>query len=257
MRLQVLGCSGGIAEDSRTTALLLDEDLLIDCGTGVGDLLLDRLVRIDHVFLTHAHLDHVALLPMLADARVGRRNTPLIAHALPETLAVLKTCLFNGRLWPDYTAQPSLQQPYLRLESVAPGVPVTLGARTLTPLPVNHAVPAVGYQLDSGTASLVFSGDTTFSPTFWDAVSRIGNLRHLIVETTFLNDNDDGCQRSGHTNAHLLAEGLQRLGLSPEAVNLYVTHMEPGREDQTWAEVLQAAVRFHPQRLRRGQVIEF
>jgi ribonuclease BN (tRNA processing enzyme) len=251
MRLEVLGASGGIGGARRTTALRVDDDVLIDCGTGVGDLALEQLVRIDYVFLTHGHLDHVALLPMLADAGVGRRAAPLTAYALPETIASLRECLFNGRIWPDYTS-PEL--PYLRLQPVALGRPVVLGARRFTPLPVRHAVPAVGWQLDSGAASLAFSGDTTFSEAFWDAVDAIGNLRHLIVETTFLDDNDAGCERSGHTNARLLARGLARLS---RPVELHVTHMEPGREEQTWGEILRAAAEYAPRRLVRGQVIEF
>ncbi len=250
MRVEVLGCSGGIGGECRTTALRVDEDVLIDCGTGVGDLDLEQLVRVDHVLLTHAHLDHVALLPMLADAGVGRRSAPLTAYGLPETLAALKECIFNGRLWPDYT---SPKQPYLRLRPVAIGTPLVLGGRRFTPLPVRHAVPAVGWRLDSGGASLVFSGDTTFSEAFWDAVNAVDNLRHLIVETTFLDDNDAGCERSGHTNARLLAQGLQRLAQPAE---LHITHMEPGREDETWREILRAAGRHGPQRLRRGQVFD-
>lgn len=253
MRIAVLGCSGGIGGASRTTALRVDDDVLIDCGTGVGDLELEELVRIDHVFLTHSHLDHVALLPMLADARVGRRHAPLTVYALPETIATLRACMFNGQLWPDYTALPSLDQPYLRLSPVRIGQPVALGTRGITPLPVRHAVPAVAYRLDSGAASLVFSGDTTFDEAFWDAVNGIANLRHVIMETTFLNDNEAGCQLSGHTNAHLLAQGLSRL---TRPVSLHITHMEPGREEQTWAEVLAAAESHRPGRLQRGQLIE-
>lgn len=63
MRLRVLGCSGGIGANSHTTAMLLDEDILIDAGTGVGTLSLDELSKIDHVFVTHAHLDHTAFIP--------------------------------------------------------------------------------------------------------------------------------------------------------------------------------------------------
>jgi ribonuclease BN (tRNA processing enzyme) len=254
MRVEVLGCSGGIGGASRTTALRVDHDILIDCGTGVGDLPLEGLVRIDHVFLSHGHLDHVCLLPMLADAGVGRRALPLTAYALPETITTLKDCLFNGRVWPDYTALPAPEHPYLRLQPITVGTPVVLGSRRITPVPVRHAVPAVGYRLDSGEASLVFSGDTTFSEAFWDAVNAMENLCHLIMETTFLNDNEAGCRVSGHTNARLLAQGLARL---TRPVSLHITHMEPGREEQTWAEVMQAAASHRPARLQRGQVIEF
>ena len=47
MILNVLGCSGSIAAGSHTTSFLLDGDVLIDAGTGVGSLALDALARID------------------------------------------------------------------------------------------------------------------------------------------------------------------------------------------------------------------
>jgi glyoxylase-like metal-dependent hydrolase (beta-lactamase superfamily II) len=43
----------------------------------VGDLDLAQLLAIRQVLLTHAHLDHCCLLPMLADAGVGKRTGPL------------------------------------------------------------------------------------------------------------------------------------------------------------------------------------
>ena len=47
MQIRVLGCSGSIAAGSRTTSFLLDDDILIDAGSGVGELRLDELARID------------------------------------------------------------------------------------------------------------------------------------------------------------------------------------------------------------------
>ena len=38
MRVRVLGCSGAIARDCKTTSFLVDQDVLIDAGTGVGDI---------------------------------------------------------------------------------------------------------------------------------------------------------------------------------------------------------------------------
>lgn len=251
MRVEVLGASGGIGGEARTTALRVDHDILVDCGTGVGDLPVAELVAIDHVLLTHAHLDHVALLPMLADARVGRRQTPLVVHALPEVLATLQECLFNDRVWPDYT---SPEMPYVMLSPVGLTETIHLGPRRFTPLPVKHAVPAAAWWMDSGQASLVFSGDTTYSEAFWDAVNGIANLRHVIVETTFLDEEEAGCDASGHNNARRLARGLERL---TRDVQVHITHLDPGREEEIWEEVLDACGAHAPRRLARGQVIEF
>ena len=62
MQIRILGCSGGVSANLRTTSLLVDGDVLIDAGTGVGDLSLEEMSRIQHVFLTHSHLDHIAIL---------------------------------------------------------------------------------------------------------------------------------------------------------------------------------------------------
>ena len=109
MQIRVLGCSGSIAAGCRTTAFLLDDDVLIDAGTGVGDLTLDELSRIDHIVLSHSHLDHVLGVPLLADSVMRRRagRPPIQVHGLPATLAALRDHVFNGAIWPDFTRLPT------------------------------------------------------------------------------------------------------------------------------------------------------
>lgn len=254
MRVTILGCTGGIAASLRTTCLMLDDDILVDAGTGAGDLTVSQMLRINTVFLTHSHLDHTALLPMLADVVGPRRDTPLTVYALPETIAILKQDMFNFRLWPDYTALPSPDKPYVVFQSIAVGQMVELAGRKIIPLPVRHAVPGVAYQLDSGNASFVFSGDTTYHEPFWNALNLIKNLRYLMIEATFLNDNKAGAEASGHMRPELLAQGLKHLN---KAVHLLITHMEPGNEDATMAEIQAVAGDFNPERLKRGQTFEF
>lgn len=254
MKLAVLGCYGGIGGARRTTALLLDDDVLIDAGSGVGDLSLGQMASVDHVFLTHSHLDHCGFIPLLADAAAFLRRKPLLVHALPQTIAALKGNLLNGLLWPDYSVLPTVDDPYIRFVPITLGEPRLLGHRRITPLPACHAVPAVGYCLDSGAASFVYSGDTTDCEPFWAALNGIENLRYLMIETTFLNAKASGASRSGHMTAALLAKGLARL---QRPVTLLITHMEPGKEDSIMAEVEAACAKFQPVRLEQGQQFEF
>jgi len=213
------------------------------------------MLRIHTVFLTHSHLDHVALLPMLADAVGPRRDTPLIVYALQATIDILRQNVFNFRLWPDYTTLPTPENPYVEFRPIVVGQPVEMsGGRRITPLPVRHAVPAVAYQFDSGRASFVFSGDTTYHEPFWKSLNTIDNLRYLMIEATFLNHNTAGAEFSGHMRPQLLAQGLKQLN---KRVRFLVTHMEPGNEDATMAEIQTAAGEFQPEKLKRGQVFEF
>ena len=253
MKIKVLGCSAGIGPGLRTSSFLLDADILFDVGTGAGELSLMEMAGIEHVFLTHAHLDHSALLPMMVDAACGLRNQPVVVHALDETIAALRESMFNWKLWPDYAALPSPDRPYLCYETVAVGKAVGLGGREITPLPAKHAVPAAGYQIDSGTVSLVLSGDTTLCDEFWAVLGRIENLKYLVMETTCLNAQSAMAAISGHMTADFLAQGLSRLH---RPVEIYITHLEPGREDATMAEVRAAMSGYNVQRLYQGQVFD-
>jgi ribonuclease BN (tRNA processing enzyme) len=187
MKLRILGCSGGIGGNARTTSMLLDEDVLIDAGTGVGDLSLSELKLIDHVFITHSHLDHIACIPLLMDSVGSVRDKPLIIHATEETLEIIREHIFNWKIWPDFTRIPDERSPFMRYRAIKLGEVVALGERLITALPANHVVPAVGFQINSGKASLVFSGDTTVNDALWEVVNRIDNLRYLIIETAFSN----------------------------------------------------------------------
>lgn len=96
MKLRVLGCSGGIGgRHQRTTSFLVDHDILIDAGTGVGELSIAEMAAIDHVFLTHAHLDHIVSLPLMIDSVGDRRCKPLMVYGTKAVLDVLRQHIFN------------------------------------------------------------------------------------------------------------------------------------------------------------------
>ncbi len=254
MKLRVLGCSGGIGGNFRTTSLLIDHDVLIDAGTGLGDLSLAEMSVIDHVFVTHSHLDHIASLPLLVDSVGFMRDKPIVIHATAETLEILQQHVFNWEIWPDFAEIPNLHQPVMRYEEIRLGETVDIGGRKLTPLPVNHVVPAVGFWLDSGHASLVFSGDTTTCDALWEAVNCIPDLRYLIVETAFSDAERELAVLSKHLCPSMLADELRKLQLEPE---IYITHLKPGEVELTMREIAERVHWLRPRILQNGQTFEF
>src|SRR5256885_16979665 len=155
MRLRVLGCSGGIGgRHLRTTSFLVDSDILIDAGTGVGDLTLAELSQIDHIFVTHSHLDHVTSIPFLVDTVGGMRSRPLTVYATRATIEILRNHLFNWAIWPDFTEIPSAEAPFMRYQEIELGKPIVLSGRTITAIPARHTGPAAGCHPATGAAEL-------------------------------------------------------------------------------------------------------
>ena len=251
--MRVLGCSGGIGAGARTTSFLVDQDILIDAGTGVEDLSVAELAAVDHVFLTHSHLDHIAGLPLMVDSVGGLRTRPLVVHALPETVDALRAHVFNWVIWPDFTEIPHFERPWMVLAPMPLGTTVQVGARSVRSLPASHTVPACGFHLFNERASLVFSGDTGPNEDFWRQVNSVHDLRYLIIETAFPNRDEDLARTARHLYPIQLGEELARL---QRQTQLLITHLKPS-DRQTIERELQAwAGRYAPRVLERGDILE-
>jgi len=238
MIVKVLGCSGSIAAGCRTTSFLLDDDVLVDAGTGVGDLPLEALAKIEHILITHSHLDHVLSIGLLADSVIRIRTLegrpPIWVHALPETLAALRAHIFNGVIWPDFTRLPSAERPTLALTPIAVGETMLLGGKKIEVLSAAHTVPAVGFGVDGGAAGWwVFTGDTGPNPALWERLQAM-NVAHLVIETAFGDDERQLARISRHLCPSALGHELKNLAGS---VEVHITHIKPGEMDAVMTEI--------------------
>lgn len=259
MQIRVLGCSGSIAAGSRTSSFLLDHDVLIDAGTGVGDLTLDELAGIDHILLTHSHLDHVLSIGLLADSvtrkRVAAQRPPVRVHALAATLEALRQHIFNGVIWPDFTRLPSAAQPVLAFEAIGVGQVIAIGARRIEVLPARHTVPAVGYAVQGrpGGGVWVYTGDTGPNPELWHRLSSL-KVAALVIETAFRDDEHELAAISRHLHPAQLRRELEQL---PAPTEVYITHIKPGEVETVMAEIGAQGSRHRVQALTSGQVLQF
>jgi ribonuclease BN (tRNA processing enzyme) len=259
MQIRVLGCSGSIAAGSRTTCFLVDDTLLVDAGTGVGDLTLDEMVRIDHIVVTHSHLDHVLAIGLLADSVTRRRRAarrpPVQVHALPATIAALRLHVFNGVIWPDFTRLPDAAHPVLQFHAVEVGQVLELGRRRVEVLPASHTVPAVGYAVlpkHDGNGAWVFTGDTGPNPALWQRLATLP-MAALVIETAF----GDEEHALATISQHLCPAQLQsELAALDAPTDIYITHIKPGEVDAVMTEIgAQVGSRHRISALTSGQVM--
>jgi ribonuclease BN (tRNA processing enzyme) len=240
MNIRVLGCAGAIAAGSLTTSFLLDDDILVDAGTGVGTLTLEELARIDHILLSHSHLDHVLGVPLLADSvmrlRAAAGRGPIRVHALDETLQTLREHIFNNRIWPDFTRLPSAQAPVLVLEPLAVGQVLALGERRIEVLSALHTVPAVGFAAFARADGpcWVYTGDTGPNERLWQRLAQLP-VAHLVIETSFCDEEAALAQLSRHLCPRALA-GLPLREL-PAPAQVHITHVKPGEVKTVMAQI--------------------
>ncbi len=250
-----MGCSGGIGAGLRTTSLLVDDDLLIDAGTGIGDLSLPELRRIKTVLLTHSHLDHTGGLPLLVDTIFETLDTEIAlqVYGRDETLDAIRKHLFNWIIWPDFTEIPRKEKPVLTLHSFAPGTTQDFGNRRVTSVPVSHTVPAVAYIVEQGDKVFAFSGDTAENDTLWAALNALPKVDALIVEAAFSNGNEQLANLSKHYCPNTLKSDLAKL---KHRVPLWITHLKPGGEDQIMDELKSLITDREIKRLESGVTFE-
>ncbi len=237
MKVRVLGCSGAIARECRTTSFLVDTDVLVDAGTGVGDLTLDEMHGIDHVLLTHAHLDHIAALPLMLDAIASRRSSPVRVYALAGTITALKDHVFNDVIWPDFTRLPTADKPFISFEEIQVGQVLGIGNKRIEVLPAVHTVPAVGYSVAAGHAQWVFSGDTGPNPAFWQRVNQL-DVGMLVIETAFSSRENQLAETSQHLSPAMLAQELDCID-AHQHYPIYITHTKPAETELIMSEIRQ------------------
>ena len=229
MEIRVLGCHGSQSAGYGLTGFLIDAKVLLDAGTATSVLTLEEQALIDHVLITHAHMDHIRELTSLADNLCCLdRGSPLTVVSVPGVIETLRSHIFNGIIWPDFTALPSSDHPVLRYVAIRPGEILKIGHLAVRAVPVHHTVETVAYVVetlgDDGKSAAVFVGDTGPTEEIWRVAGRVNGVRAIFVETSLPDEMSDLADRSGHLTPARLTGELDKIG--PYEHGIYLYHMK-------------------------------
>jgi ribonuclease BN (tRNA processing enzyme) len=235
MKLRVLGAFGSEGQGRRPSAFLIDDRVLLDAGTVAGALTLPQQLAVEHVLVSHAHLDHVAGLAFLTDtlACLPERRTVTVTSTEPIVQA-LRSSLFNNVVWPDFTRIPDPARPVVRCRALAENGPQRVGHLWVTPIGVSHTVPTVGFLVHDGTDGFVYSSDTGPTEALWKAARHVPGLRTIILECSFPDRLGQLAAVSGHMTPALVERELDKL---PPDVPVRLFHVKPQFHDEVVAEL--------------------
>jgi cAMP phosphodiesterase len=226
MKIKVIGCSGAEFPGHKTPSFLLNDEIIFDAGSFTGVLDEKAQMRIRHIFITHAHLDHIKSIPFLADnIIVGEMQHKVSIYSIPPVLKMIKEHLFNSALWPDFTIIPKPDNAILNLVKLSAGKSINVNSYTITPYEMNHSVPAVGYLVqDNRGKRFFYTGDTGPAARTWE---KLGNRKIdcLIIDVSFPNSLSGMALRSSHLTPELLIKEMAKMQQRPEQI--CITHLKP------------------------------
>ena len=242
MTISFLGTGSGTSVTRAHTALVYDCDdgtrLLIDAGSGnsvarSGSAMGIPVEGFDQVLLSHHHPDHMSGLLFVQFLRALARQDapPLDVYLTAETLEwAQKMCIANhlNIIEVDENgAKNSDGRQVMRFHPVAPGQQVSLGPTTTAScFPADHISGAVGWKVDSGGMSVVFSGDTRFNP---ELIKAAQGARLLIHEALRTDEESDYADNHGHSTAGQAGRAAAQAGVA----QLVLTHLDSGFDANT------------------------
>lgn len=235
MKVRVLGCSGGVSEGHDSTCLLLGDDVLVDAGTGARRLSAKHALQIKDIVISHSHLDHVTSICFIADQDIVHRKESTRIHSLPETAASLRRYIVNEIIWPEIEKVVINGVQMVEFHSLRAFETVEIGGNRITPLPVSHAVPTVGFCFHGDEHEMVFISDMiNASDETWEWIKARKKLKYFVSEAAFPNQLEEIARISKHMTPKML-EGV--CGHLPAGVEIYATHLKPLYHDEIVKEI--------------------
>lgn len=235
MQIQVLGCYGNTIGNYRATSFLINDSLLLDAGTVTEVLVDEQIKNIEHVVLSHTHIDHIKGLFSFVDELVMMGNLSIELISVRRILDIISTNLFNNLIWPDFTVIPSENNAVIRLREIELEQWTTIKGISIKPILMTHNVYCVGFVVKEGDKGFMYTADTGPTTRFWEIAREEQGIEFIIADVSFPNRLDRLAKVSGHMTLSVLIEHLDRFGLQDMPV--LISHIKPIFYDEIMGEV--------------------
>ena len=254
MQLNILGCSGAKSVGKSPTSFLIDNKILIDCGSVVSKLQSEFILNnLECVLLTHSHFDHIMELPFLLELLLQNGKSPFPVYASEESIKSLYSNIFNFECWPNLFEIAEKQNTNLQLLEYSNLKTINVCDYQIMPVKVNHTVTTHGFIIDNGEVSLGFTGDTYETDLFWEQCNKKENLKAVIVDVSFPANMPEDAEITKHMSTDILAHELDKL--NSKDIEILISHMKPNLTEEIKTELINAGLDFEITFLEDGMAL--
>jgi cAMP phosphodiesterase len=234
MKIEILGCSGSVMKGYNTTSILINGDTLIDAGSIASAVPEEAIQAIRNILITHTHMDHIKELPFALDTLFSQRHEEVTIWGSATTIDTLERHIFNGLVWPEIK-EYNIHGDFISLREVPKGE-FAIGKLKVESFPVDHIPGSVHYMLSEGNGHVLFSGDTSYDPEFFDLVQTLGDtLKAFFVEVSFPNRMERIAQISHHLTPMFLEKAIN--GRVSPSTRVIAYHIKPKYIHEVVAEL--------------------
>jgi cAMP phosphodiesterase len=193
-----------------------------------------RQAAIKHVLISHTHIDHTATLPIFIENAYQAHAECVTIHGSDDVIECLRRHMFNDRTWPDFVALSEGEVQLMRLERLEPGEPIALDGLKITPIPVNHVVPTLGFLIEDDHSAVLIASDTGPTDLLWQRANEVAHLDAVFLEAAFPNAMSALAGLSKHLTPELFGREIGKLS---NPVDVVAVHIKARFRDQIVGEL--------------------
>lgn len=255
--IKILGAYGGKATNMQLTSIQLSKEVVLDAGNileGLGN----GIKNINHVFITHSHLDHINDIGFLIDATFELREETLKVYGRKDNLKDIQEHILNWSIWPDFTKINLITNglPAVELVEIELGEVVEVDGCKIKAVDNNHTPSSNGYVIEKQNSAILFTSDTYCCDTIWDEVNSNKKITAVIIDVSFPSRMAQLAADSKHLTPALLEDELQKL--TRDDISIYINHIKPSHKVELVKEIIRSDVLLNDGNIVEAQdVIEF
>ncbi len=239
MKLQLLPSTfeenGTASKGQHLTCFVVDDSVAFDAGSLAMASSSRQKQRVRDIVISHAHLDHIAGLPLFIDDLFATLTEPVRIHASAEVVYILERDIFNWSVYPRFSELTNQGNPVLEYHVIEPRVKFEVAHLSVLPVGVNHKVPSSGFVVSDGRTTIALTGDTAATDQFWEIVNITKEISAVLIECAFPNELGELAVISHHLTPSGLAKELCKL--SREDCPTYVVNIKPAYRDDTIRQI--------------------